>query len=119
MPETYYLGDPWPLHRGGLELAVAGDIAIAAQDAVFGEPEVRFGSGIVAMVLPLMVAPKHTKDMLLTGNDQIDAGRAAAISLVTETVAEGRHGERAFEKVRDIVAAAPQGRRAEGRDCLA
>ena len=88
-------------------LAAACDIAIAGEDAVFGEPEVRFGSGIVAMVLPWMVAPKHAKDILLTGNDQITAMRAAEIGLVTETVWEGRHVERAFEKAREIAAAAP------------
>ncbi|MCL4068888.1 enoyl-CoA hydratase/isomerase family protein [Pseudomonas sp. GX19020] len=92
---------------GGLELAVACDIAIAGEDAIFGEPEVRFGSGIVAMVLPWMVAPKHAKDILLTGNDQITATRAAEIGLVTETVWEGHHVERAFEKALEIAAAAP------------
>lgn len=92
---------------GGLELAAACDIAIAGEDAVFGEPEVRFGSGIVAMLLPWMVAPKHAKDILLTGNDQISATRAAEIGLVTEAVWEGHHVERAFEKAREIVAAAP------------
>ncbi|MFC3088023.1 enoyl-CoA hydratase/isomerase family protein [Tabrizicola soli] len=92
---------------GGLELAAACDISVAAEDAVFGEPEVRFGSGIVAMVLPWMVGPKHAKDILLTGNDQMSAARAAQIGLVTETVAAGRHVERAFEKAREIVAGAP------------
>lgn len=92
---------------GGLELAIACDIAVAAEDAVFGEPEVRFGSGIVAMVLPWMIGPKHAKDMLLTGNDQISATRAAEIGLVTETVAIGTHVDRAMEKAREIVSAAP------------
>lgn len=92
---------------GGLELAIACDIAIAAEDAIFGEPEVRFGSGIVAMILPWMVAAKHAKDMLLTGNDQISAARAAEIGLVTETVPAGQHVARAFEKAREIVSAAP------------
>lgn len=92
---------------GGLELAAACDISIAAEDAIFGEPEVRFGSGIVAMLLPWMVAPKHAKDILLTGNDQISAARAAEIGLVTEAVATGCHLTRAFEKAREIVAGAP------------
>lgn len=92
---------------GGLELAIACDIAIASQDAIFGEPEVRFGSGIVAMVLPWMIGPKHSKDMLLTGNDKVSAQRAAEIGLVTETVPEGQHVARALEKAREIVAAAP------------
>lgn len=92
---------------GGLELAIACDIAIADETAIFGEPEVRFGSGIVAMILPWMVGPKHAKDMLLTGNDQTSAARAAEIGLVTETVAAGRHIARAFEKAQEIVSAAP------------
>lgn len=92
---------------GGLELAMACDIAVAGADAIFGEPEVRFGSGIVAMLLPWMVSPKHAKDILLTGNDQLSASRAAEIGLVTETVEEGHHVERAFKKAREIVATAP------------
>lgn len=92
---------------GGLELAAACDIAIAGADAVFGEPEVRFGSGIVAMLLPWMVGPKHAKDMLLTGNDNVTAARAAAIGLVTEAVPAGGHLARALEKAQEIAAAAP------------
>ena len=37
---------------GGCELALACDITIAAEDAVFGEPELKFGAGIVVMILP-------------------------------------------------------------------
>jgi enoyl-CoA hydratase len=92
---------------GGLELAVACDIAIAGEDAVFGEPEVRFGSGIVALLVPWLIGPKHAKDILLTGNDHISASRAAAIGLVTEMVPAGEHLTRAFEKAREIAAAAP------------
>ncbi len=92
---------------GGLELALACDIAIADETAIFGEPEVRFGSGIVAMLLPWMVGPKHAKDMLLTGNDRTNARRAAEIGLVTETVAVGGHVDRALKKAHEIVAAAP------------
>ena len=35
-----------------MDLAVSCDIKVAADDCLFGAPEVRFGSGIVAMVLP-------------------------------------------------------------------
>ncbi len=92
---------------GGLELALACDITIASRDALFGEPEVRFGSGIVAMIVPWIVGPKHAKDLLLTGFDRLSAERAGDIGLVTEVVEEGRHVERALEKAREIVAAAP------------
>lgn len=92
---------------GGLELALACDITIASEDAVFGEPEVRFGSGIVALIVPWIVGPKHAKDILLTGNDKIPASRAAEIGLVTEMVPVGKHIERALEKAREIATAAP------------
>jgi enoyl-CoA hydratase len=35
-----------------MELAIACDLTIASDDCMFGAPEVRFGSGIVAMLLP-------------------------------------------------------------------
>jgi len=92
---------------GGLELALACDIAIAGADAVFGEPEVKFGSGIVALLVPWLVGPKHAKDILLTGNDRIPASRAGDIGLVTEVVPEGEHVKRALEKAQEIRAAAP------------
>ena len=37
---------------GGCELALACDITIASEDAIFGEPELRFGAGIVCLILP-------------------------------------------------------------------
>jgi len=43
---------------GGLELAVACDMTVAGEEAIFGEPEVRFGSGIVALIVPWIVGPK-------------------------------------------------------------
>ena len=92
---------------GGLELAMACDLVIAGEDAVFGQPEVRFGSGIVAMLVPWMVGPKLAKDILLSGNDRIPASRAAEIGLITEKVAAGSHLERAMEKAREIAQAAP------------
>lgn len=92
---------------GGMELALACDIAVAGEDALFGEPEVRFGSGVVAMLVPWLVGPKHAKDILLTGNDRIPAARAGAIGLVTEVVPEGEHLEAAMRRARDIAAAAP------------
>ena len=63
---------------GGFEMALSCDITIAAEGTRFGEPEVRFGSGIVALLLPWMTTPKLAKELLLTGNDQIDAQRALA-----------------------------------------
>jgi enoyl-CoA hydratase len=71
---------------GALELAVACDITIAASGCRFGEPEVKFGSGIVAMLLPYVIGPKRAKEMLLTGNDRISSGQAEAWGLVNRVV---------------------------------
>ena len=37
---------------GAFEMALSCDITVAAEGTRFGEPEVRFGSGMVALLLP-------------------------------------------------------------------
>jgi enoyl-CoA hydratase/carnithine racemase len=51
---TYCLGS-------GMELAVACDITLAAEGCRFGAPEVKFGSGIVALILPWVMGHKQAK----------------------------------------------------------
>jgi enoyl-CoA hydratase len=67
---------------GALELALACDITIAARGCHLGEPEVKFGSGIVAMLLPALCGPKRAKELLLSGNDRVTAEQAEAWGLV-------------------------------------
>lgn len=73
---------------GGFELAMACDISIATDGAIFGEPEPKFGSGIVALLLPWVTGPKQAKEMLLFGADRIDAKRAYDMGLINRIVAE-------------------------------
>jgi enoyl-CoA hydratase len=73
---------------GAFELALACDITLAARGTRFGEPEVRFGTGIVAMLLPWITGPKQAKELLLTGNDQITAERAERLGIVNRVVEE-------------------------------
>jgi enoyl-CoA hydratase len=75
-----------PALAGGCELALACDITLAAEGALFGEPELRFGAGIVVMLLPWITGPKRAKELLLTGTDQIAADEAAAMGLVNRVV---------------------------------
>jgi len=89
---------------GGCELAVACDITVAAEDAIFGEPELRFGAGIVVLLLPWLVGPKRAKQLLLTGEDRLDARRAEAIGLVNEVVATGSELARAFALAEGLAA---------------
>ena len=76
-----------PCLAGACELALACDMTIAANDAFFGEPELKFGAGIVAMILPWMVGPKIAKEIILLGEDRIPAARAHAIGMVNRVVA--------------------------------
>ena len=75
---------------GGCELALACDITVAAEDAVFGEPELKFGAGIVVMLLPWLTNPKLAKEIILTGEDGIPAAEAHRIGLVNRVVPEAR-----------------------------
>jgi enoyl-CoA hydratase/carnithine racemase len=76
-----------PCLAGACELALACDVTIAADDAFFGEPELKFGAGIVAMILPWVVGPKIAKEIVLMGEDRIPAARAREIGMVNRVVA--------------------------------
>lgn len=72
---------------GGTDLMLACDLAVAADDAVFGYVDVRFGSGVVSMFLPWVVGVRTAKEMLFTGEDRIPADEALRIGLVNRVVA--------------------------------
>ena len=76
-----------PCLGGALELALAADIRIASDDAIFGLPEVRVGlpSVIEASLLPPTVGLGRARKMLLTG-EIVDAKEAHRIGLVDEVV---------------------------------
>ena len=92
---------------GAFELALACDVTIAAEGTRFGEPEARFGSGIIALLLPWMTSPKIAKELLMTGTDQVDAARALSIGIVNHVVPAGEEMEKAMAIARDFAAAAP------------
>jgi enoyl-CoA hydratase/carnithine racemase len=74
-----------PCLAGACELALACDLTIASEDAFFGEPELKFGAGIVVMILPWMVGPKVAKEIILTGAD-VSAERAREIGMINRIV---------------------------------
>jgi enoyl-CoA hydratase len=79
---------------GAFELMLACDVTVAAEDTRFGEPEVRFGTGIVAMLLPWITGPKQAKELLLTGDDRVDAADALRMGIVNHVVP----ADQAFDK---------------------
>src|SRR5207237_1603232 len=92
-------GDPL---AGACELAMACDITIAAEGTRFGEPELRFGSGIVALLMTWLSRTKKAKEFLLTVNDRIDAAEALACGLINRVVPPGHELESALAMAREI-----------------
>jgi enoyl-CoA hydratase len=73
---------------GGCEMAMAGDIRIAADNAVFGQPEIKLG--IIpgfggTQRFPRLVGKSRAMELLFSG-DNIDAATALEIGLVTRVV---------------------------------
>ena len=92
---TYCLGS-------AMEMAVACDVTIAAEGCRFGAPEVKFGSGIVALILPWVIGHKQAKELLLTGDDRVSAERALALGLVNKVVPPDRCFDEALGVARSI-----------------
>jgi enoyl-CoA hydratase len=93
---------------GACELAMACDITIAAEDAVFGEPELKFGAGIVAMILPWLTGPKQAKEIILNGLDNLNAREALRLGLVNRVVPNGAHLAAALSMARRFAAIDPE-----------
>ncbi len=93
---------------GAFELSLACDVTVAAAGTRFGAPEVRFGSGAVALLLPWIAGPKAAKELLLTGDDKLSAERAQALGIDNHVVADGEELDRALAIARDMAAAAPE-----------
>ena len=87
---------------GAFELAMACDITIACEEATFGEPELKFGAGIVTLLLPWMTSPKQAKRIILSADDRIPAREALAMGLVSRVVAPGTHLAEALRTARGI-----------------
>lgn len=76
--------DGWCL-AGACELAMACDMIVATDRSHFGEPEIRFGSGPVTLLMPFVIGQKKTMELLLTG-DTIGAEDAEKFGLVNRVV---------------------------------
>jgi enoyl-CoA hydratase len=70
---------------GGCELAMMCDITLAADDAVFGEPEIRFSNVGPALVMPFVIGLKRARELLYLGAP-IDAQTALQYGMVNRVV---------------------------------
>ncbi|HEY6203352.1 MAG TPA: enoyl-CoA hydratase-related protein [Candidatus Limnocylindria bacterium] len=94
---------------GGLEVALACDIRIAAEDAQIGLPEVRIGilpGGGGTQRLPRVVGPGRAR-LMIFGGEPISGLRAAEWGLVEEAVAPAEVFDRAAAIARTLAAQSP------------
>ncbi|HEX5326041.1 MAG TPA: enoyl-CoA hydratase-related protein [Acetobacteraceae bacterium] len=70
---------------GGCELTMFCDLTIAADNALFGEPEIRFSNVGPAIVMPWIIGYKKARELLYLG-DMIDAGTALELGMVNRVV---------------------------------
>jgi enoyl-CoA hydratase/carnithine racemase len=92
----------------GCELAGICDFTIAAEDARFGEIQIRHGGGIPVLITPFLVGLKKAKEILLLG-EQLDAFEAHRIGLVNKVVPVEKLQEEAMslaKKLADLPQAA-------------
>jgi enoyl-CoA hydratase len=84
---------------GGCELVMLCDLTIAADNATFGEPEVRFSSVGPAIVMPMIIGYKKARELLYFG-DTIDAKTALDLRMVNRVIplVELREGSLRYAK---------------------
>src|SRR6201987_5564174 len=70
---------------GGCELVMLCDLTIAAENATFGEPEVRFSAVGPAIVMPMIIGYKKARELLYFG-DTIDAQAALELGMINRIV---------------------------------
>lgn len=70
---------------GGCEITMFCDITIAADNALFGEPEVRFSDVGPALVMPWLIGFKKARELLYLG-DMVNAEEALSLGMINRIV---------------------------------
>ena len=92
---------------GGCELAMMCDITIAADDAVFGEPEIRFSNVGPALIMPFVIGQKRARELLYLG-DTIDAPTALQYGMVNRVVPRAELDAAALKFARRMALISPE-----------
>jgi enoyl-CoA hydratase/carnithine racemase len=113
------LSTPWMLRKpviasvqghclgGGCELAMFCDLTIAADNAVFGEPEILFSHLGPAMVMPMIIGHKRARELLYFG-DTIDANTALEFGMVNRVVPLDQLRETTLKYAKRLALIAPE-----------
>lgn len=86
---------------GALELVMACDLCVAADNAKFGEPEVRHNSGPPALMMPWLLATRDVRWLMYTG-DTVDANEALRMHLINKIVPAANLRESAEKLARKL-----------------
>ena len=94
---------------GGNEIALCCDIRIAAENAIFGQPETNLaivpGYGGTQR-LPRLIGPRKAKEVILA-DERINAQEALRIGLVQKVVPKGQAVEEAKKLLKKIMSKGP------------
>jgi enoyl-CoA hydratase len=92
---------------GGCELTMFCDITIAADNALFGEPEIHFSSAGPAIIMPWMIGYKKARELLYFG-DMIDAEEAERLGMVNHVVPLDELHERTMKFAKRMAFISPE-----------
>ncbi|MCW3693562.1 enoyl-CoA hydratase/isomerase family protein, partial [Burkholderia cenocepacia] len=94
---------------GGLEVAAACDVRVAAHDAMFGMPEVRVGipSVIHAALLPRLIGWGRARWLMMTA-ENIDAPTALSWGLIDTVAKPGGLDEAVEHTVKALLECGPE-----------
>ncbi len=93
---------------GGMEVAIACDIVVAAKSAFFGQPEIKLGffPPYAAVRLPQLVGPARAVEICTTGK-RYTAQAAHQMGLVTAVTEDDKLHEKVDKLVGEITACSP------------
>jgi cyclohexa-1,5-dienecarbonyl-CoA hydratase len=94
-----------PALGAGCELATCCDLVIAAENAKFGQPEIKVGvfPPIAAIVFPYLVGKRKAMELILTG-ETVEAREALSLGLINRIVPLEKLDESVLEMASKITA---------------
>ena len=92
---------------GGCELAMMCDLTIAAENATFGEPEIRFSTVGPGLVMPWFIGLKKARELLFFG-DTITAAEALSLGMINRIATPEELPAQAMKFARRLALISPE-----------
>jgi enoyl-CoA hydratase/carnithine racemase len=113
------LSTPWRLRKpviasvqghalgGGCELSLFCDVTIAADDALFGEPEILFSQVGPAIIMSLTIGHKRARELIYLG-EKVNAATALNLGIVNRVVPAAELEEATMKYAKRMTLIAPE-----------